>query len=177
MSYDFGLYECSGNSSSSENDDPEASVSHKTKNSVTDEQKNKLKLLVQKRVQLQKNYKQKIENKSLKKLKTNKQEATSSAGSEGTVTNESFKNKIKQFDEDLEKKKIDEALQNDNIERAITLSDELSVKKAEDLVFKAAEAVKFKQSQEKKRLRSKANKRAIEWRFEPKKKWEAKSNM
>lgn len=175
-SLNSGLGDLTGNSSSSDNDESKEVVSHESKTFASKEQMNKFQSLVHKRVQLQENYKKKLENKRLKKLNISRKE-TSSTCPDSSVNNLIFLNDTNQFDENLEKEKIDAELASSNIERAIVLSDELSVKKANESAFRAAEAVKFKELQEKKRLRSKANKKPIEWRFEPKKKWETKSNM
>jgi hypothetical protein len=178
---DFFLFGLSKNLDNQDEDDDEKSPKAKSINkTISDSQKLKFNDLKKKRIQL----KQKYENKLVKKLKKNivENETFHQLQNVNTLTNNSITDDLKELisskrTSDLEKE-IDISLKNSQIEQAVQLSDQLALKEYEIKIKNSIEASHLQLEIDKKKSKRLLNKKnLIKWRFEPKQRWETKSNM
>lgn len=141
--------------------------------------------LRQKRLEIKEKYEKKAAIKLEKKRRNhlnltsvNNANASSSKGRElDTGVRTELHNTDSIFlDEALEEKKIDLALSRNNIELAEQLSEDLSTKLYKQSIKRALESEEYQKKIDEKNL-PKSKRRKPNWRFEPKQRWESKSNM
>ncbi len=162
---------------SSDSDSTEQSLKNKSENFEVNSQKRseqnlRLKSLILKRKSIKEKYERKVAKK-LEKKNTKKK----------TVSSEIIEDQISRpctsnlnFNEDLLNNKIEKALSQNDINLAETLSDQLAVEQHQAKINKNIEEKKL-QAEIDRNKQYKKNKKFIPWRFEPKKRWETKSNM
>ena len=187
---DFLGVEFDANLSNSSEDDSydkkQAKASHeiinKNVHSLAD-RKLKYDALCQKRTKIKEKYEKKAAYKLKKKNKLhldhfNNNQASSSKTNELPLNSKSIKTLLQNgdssFEESLEVKKIDLALEKNDIELAEELSDNLSTRLHEHNIKRTFESLEYQKKMDDKKL---IKRKKPSWRFEPKQRWETKSNM
>ena len=154
------------NTSSTDDNDDEIQTK---KIKITDDKKHKFELLKQKRLQIKQNYDLKQSKKRLKIEQSKTNEPIETVVHLPTTSNDIIESDIKQIN-----KELNSALKSNDIESSERLSDRLAIKQAELKANKASEIIK---SQLDHNLKKKTDLKRLKWTFEPKKRWETKSNM
>ena len=164
--------------SSSENETEKSTdviVSSKTQ--ITEEQKLKFQNLKNKRI----HWKEKYEKKYCKKLinqekKINKEKVTNNKSPVESTQSLAHSPQTTQHSIGELERSIDLAIKESEIELAERLSEQLSSKQYEKKLNDALATQQYQMEMYKKNL-SKKRKKTLHWRFEPKQRWETKSNM
>lgn len=181
----FEIEEDLSDSSEDNNNDQQQFKTSKNNSDIFNDRNSKFDALKQKRLQIKEKYEKKAASKLEKKqrqhlnpARVNNTNSSSSKESEldtGART-ELHNTDLSFLDEALEEQKIDLALSRNNIDLAEQLSEDLSTKLHEQSMKRALESKEYqKEFYEKNLLKSKRKK--PNWRFEPKQRWESKSNM
>lgn len=176
--YGFGLEEYMSNSSDTEE---EKEVSTQSKTTIANQQITKFQALRQKRIRIKEKHERKLASRLVKNIKPTKHaelvQQSRAASSSSKPSQPVIEGRVhSNFNEDLDIKKIDLALANNDIQLAEQLSDNLSSKETNANLMDTIEAQKFELTLQQNKSQKKL-KKSIPWRFEAKKRWETKSNM
>ena len=165
-------------SSSSENEtEKSADVIVSSKTQITEAQKLKFQNLKNKRIQLKEKYEKKYSKKLInQEMKINKEKVTINKSPIESTQILAHSSQTTQHSIDELEKNIDLAIKESEIEMAERLSNQLSSKQHEKKLNDALAAQKYQMEMFKKNL-AKKRKKTLNWRFEPKQRWETKSNM